>query len=38
MVIGTTFVAPPFLKWAFARFGSTTSDEARPPVSQSPPL
>jgi Kef-type K+ transport system membrane component KefB len=26
MVIGTTFVAPPLLKWAFARFGSTGED------------
>lgn len=32
MVMGTTFVAPPFLKWAFARWGSTDeSGEARVP-------
>jgi Kef-type K+ transport system membrane component KefB len=32
MVIGTTFVAPPLLKWAFARFGSTTDDGGLPVV------
>jgi Kef-type K+ transport system membrane component KefB len=27
MVIGTTLVAPPLLKWAFARWGSTTTEQ-----------
>ncbi|MEX1049995.1 MAG: cation:proton antiporter, partial [Gemmatimonadales bacterium] len=29
MVIGTTFVAPPLLKWSFARGGVTATDESR---------
>lgn len=27
MVVGTTLIAPPLLKWAFGRFGSTTDAE-----------
>ncbi len=29
MVFGTTFIAPPLLKWAFVRGGATESDEGR---------
>lgn len=32
MVIGTTFVAPPLLKWAFARWGSTVEEPVAGPV------
>lgn len=35
MVIGTTFMAPPLLKWAFTRFGRT--DEAGETVAVAPP-
>lgn len=32
MVIGTTLVAPPLLKWAFARFGSTVENGTGSPT------
>jgi hypothetical protein len=34
MVIGTTFVAPPFRKWAFKRFGSTNEAGERRAVEE----
>ena len=32
MVIGTTFVSPPFLKWAFTKYGVTVREEEGPIV------
>ena len=30
MVIGTTFLAPPLLKWSFGRGGMTTAESGEP--------
>jgi hypothetical protein len=38
MVMGTTFVAPPLLKWAFGRWGSTHDGDPGPaPTSATAP-
>ncbi len=37
MVIGTTFVSPPLLKWAFMKFGVTVREEEGPIVQASEP-
>ncbi len=37
MVIGTTFMAPPLLKWSFGRWGVTQPDEAAPQKLDPPP-